>query len=494
MHREMTKGPAPLADDQLQAAEPLLPHRPGEVLNLFATTQLLSTGELHSCDDAPTLSPGGERDTVVDTEAVQRLELPGRYQDAGPIGRGGMGEVRAILDATLRREVAAKTLDRGLARRPGLIDGFVEEAQITAQLEHPNIVPVHDLASDLAGTLYFTMKRVHGQTLQALLQNPDLQPGTSERLSVGLEVFLKVCDAVAFAHSRGVLHRDIKPANIMVGAFGQVYLMDWGLARVHVAGQGVVNLGHGPAAPASKEEGMVGTPGYLSPEMASKRFELVDERADVFGLGAVLYQIVTGRPPFEGDTVEEVLERTAACSFLPPEEDPDVFVPRALARVIERAMARDPGHRQATVGELAKEVRDFLHRGMHLPRQTFEPGQTIVREGEIGTRAYIVTRGKCDAYKTINGVRRVLRTMGPGSLFGESAILGAAPRSATVEATTRVAVLVLDREVLEESFSPDTWEGLFAKTLVERFRELDAQVTSSTREAQANVAPDGRSR
>jgi eukaryotic-like serine/threonine-protein kinase len=402
-----------------------------------------------------------------DPAGYPALNLSSRYEDAGHIGRGGMGEVRAIRDAALGREVAAKMLERSLAANPAFVRGFVEEAQITAQLDHPNIVPVHDLGTDLSGTVYFTMKRVRGQTLEAILADPALALGTSARLATALDVFLKTCDAVAFAHSRGVLHRDIKPANIMVGAFGEVYLMDWGVAKVKATSG---RPGGG------QEEGRVGTPGFMPPEVVNLQYARVDERADIFGLGAVLYEIVTGRPPFRGSTVEEIFEKTVAYELVPPDECGDVLVSKKLARVILRAMAREPEDRYATAGELAGQVREFLHRGLHLPQATFEAGQTIVCEGEIGKQAYIITRGRCEVYKTVGGERRALRAMGPGALFGEAAILDAAPRTATVEAATGVTVLVLTRDVLEDSFSRDTWEGLLAKTLVERFRELDERL------------------
>lgn len=438
---------------------------------------------LRTLDSEDTVAASQPRAIRVRDDQGPTLALEPRYQDAGPIGRGGMGQVRALRDLTLGREIAAKTLDGALAGRTDIHERFVEEAQITAQLEHPNIVPVYDHARDREGTLFFTMKRVLGRTLLQLLSDPALAVGSSERLSVALEVFLKTCDAIAYAHSRGVLHRDIKPANIMVGAFGEVYLMDWGLAKMHGSRPGGVEVLRRPSSVLEQAvEGPVGTPSFMAPEMVNGQHDRIDERADIFGLGAVLYQIVTGRPPFTGTTVQEIMVKNGACDFVPADAIGDAFVPKKLAHVIARAMAREPEDRYANASELSSQVREFLHRGMHLPRETFEAGQTIVREGELGERAYIITRGRCQAFKVLDGERTVLREMGPGSLFGEAAILSSAPRIASVDALTDVTLLVLTREVLEDSFSPDTWEGLLAKTLVERFRELDARMTALGRE------------
>ncbi len=428
-------------------------------------------------------SAGRATEPATDDSELPTIELPGRYTDGGIIGRGGMGAVRSLRDAALRRSVAAKTLDRTLVGQPVYVQGFVEEAQITAQLDHPNIVPVYELGSDVSGTFYFTMKHVRGRTLHALFHDHELPPGSSERLSVGLEVFLKACDAVAFAHSRGVLHRDIKPDNIMVGAYGEVYLMDWGLAKVMRDRAVTVDVPRDPDSPLGRtREGMVGTPAFMAPEVANREFDRVDERVDIFGLGGVLYQLVTGRLPYSGKTVEAVLERTRACDSIPPDAYDDTFVPRKLARVITKAMAPDPADRYATVGELAAQVREFLHRGHHLPRVVHAPGTVIVSEGDPGEHAYIVTRGHCEVYRTIGGERQVLRRLGPGAVFGETAILGSAPRMASVVALTDVTTLVLTRELLEEKLAPDTWEGLLAKTMIERFRELDAKLTTIERE------------
>jgi tRNA A-37 threonylcarbamoyl transferase component Bud32 len=414
---------------------------------------------------------------VVDAPDLPSIHLPGRYRDDGLIGRGGMGAVRSLRDAALRREIAAKTLSPPLAQHALYLQSFVEEAQLTAQLDHPNIVPVYELGTDSTGMLYFTMKRVRGRTLHALLQDPALPPGSSERLSIGLEVFLKTCDALAFAHSRGVLHRDIKPDNIMVGEYGEVYLMDWGLAKIlHDRGSSV-DVPRDPGSPlALSEEAVVGTPSFMAPEMASHAFDRVDERADIFGLGAVLYQIATGRMPYYARSVDDILALAQACNWLPPDAYDDTFVPKKLARVIGKAMARVPADRYPTVVELAAQVREFLHRGHHLPRVVHPAGTVIVREGDPSDRAYIVTRGRCEVYRTVGGERRVLRQLGPGSVFGEAAILGSAPRVASVIALTEVTTLVLTPEILEERLGADTWEGLVTKTLIERFRELDAKL------------------
>jgi serine/threonine-protein kinase len=227
---------------------------------------------------------------------------------------------------------------------------------------------------------------------------------------------------------------------------------------------------------------VVGTPAFMAPEVANRQFHRVDERTDIFGLGCVLYQIVTGRMPFTGKNMDEVMPRIRACDVVPPDAFDDAFVPKKLARVVSKAMAADPGERYATVGELAAQVREFLLRGHHLPRVVHPEGTVIVREGDAGDHAYIITRGRCEVYRMVGGERSVLREMGPGTVFGETAILGSVPRTASVVALTDVTTLVLTRELLEEKLAPDTWEGLLAKTLIDRFRDLDAKLTTLERQ------------
>ncbi|MGE5186546.1 MAG: serine/threonine-protein kinase, partial [Acidobacteriota bacterium] len=215
-----------------------------------------------------------------------------RYRLEGVIGRGGMGEVVAARDEQIGRSVAIKRR-RVQGAAPEVIARFLREARIQGRLDHPAIVPVHEL-HDAGGEPFFVMKQLAGKTLADVI---------AERpRSVLLRAFVDVCLAIEFAHTRGVVHRDLKPANIMVGDFGEVYVLDWGIARV--AGD---DAGRGSFADIDTIEGgataagqLLGTPGYMSPEQI--RGEDVDARSDVYALGCVLFEALVGRPPFVGDS------------------------------------------------------------------------------------------------------------------------------------------------------------------------------------------------
>ncbi len=210
-----------------------------------------------------------------------------RLRDEGEIARGGMGSIRRLYDTDLLRHIAMKVLDIEWAAHPGSKERFLDEARITGQLDHPNIVPIHELVLDARGVpSYFTMTLVDGQTLTSLIAAQKTQRDL-ERL---LEILVRVCDAMAFAHSRGIIHRDLKPDNVMVGSFGQVYVMDWGCAHV------CDDRRFAPRR-ADPEGTVIGTVQYMAPEQAWGRIQQIDHRTDVFALGGILYKMLTGRRP-----------------------------------------------------------------------------------------------------------------------------------------------------------------------------------------------------
>ena len=270
-----------------------------------------------------TFQRGGSGDDPAATACVDppaALDPSGRYALGGEIGRGGMGVVHEGWDRQLQREVAVKVLLREHLGRPEVVRRFLDEARVTGRLSHPGVVAVHELGWSPDGRPYFVMDLVRGRTLAQLLKGraDGASDGASD-LAQFLATFLQVCQAVAHAHSQGVIHRDLKPANVMVGAFGTVKVMDWGLAKA-LGEAGPDAGGDGPAAappdgtdPAATLVGtVVGTPAYLAPEQARGETGRIDRRADVFGLGGILCEILTGQPPYAGADGRETYRRAAA--------------------------------------------------------------------------------------------------------------------------------------------------------------------------------------
>jgi hypothetical protein len=418
---------------------------------------------------------GGEHEVSPALVISEGIPTPANLLVYPELGRGGMGRIHPATDRNLLRHVALKRLDKGLAQQPFYRDGFIAEAQITGQLEHPNIVPVHELAIDERGVPYFTMKLVQGISFHRWLRDTNRALGATDRIEEGLEIFTKVCDAVAYAHHRGVIHRDLKPDNIMVASFGQVYLMDWGLARLT------------KSKPASGEfaqmeaPGAVGTPEYMAPEQARGNPADMDERSDVFGLGAVLYEIVSGKTPYGVHRDPEgILERARAGTVIPIEQAAaGIGVSKRLRDIVAMATAPAPADRYPTVVALQRDVVSFVRGGLYLPRKAFQPGAVIIREGDGADAAYMIVRGRCRAFRAVGDIKETLAIMGPGDVFGEMALLLEEPRAASVEAVEAVTVLVLDKSTMTEGLGVDGWTGALVRALAARFRDLERQVRTS---------------
>jgi WD40 repeat protein/serine/threonine protein kinase len=322
-----------------------------------------------------------EVDSVVESVLAVR-EQEGRYREIRTFAKGGMGRILLVHDTHIGRDVAFKQLlpeMGGCTLRGGvptadaltvpLLARFLQEARITGQLEHPSIVPVYELGYRSDGSLYYTMRLVKGRSLEEeIAARATLQ----ERLGL-LTHFLDLCQAMAYAHSRGVIHRDIKPLNVMIGAFGETVVIDWGIAKargtqdIHVGElRNAVNLLHvtdtGATAKTAYGE-TLGSPYYMPPEQAAGDLEAIDERSDTYALGAVLHTILTGKPPYHGLSVREFLERVS--TFLPqPARQLEPQAPRELAAICTRAMARNPEGRYASAGELAEEIQRYLSGGL----------------------------------------------------------------------------------------------------------------------------------
>ncbi|MBN2191896.1 MAG: protein kinase [Polyangiaceae bacterium] len=410
----------------------------------------------------------GEQPIDARTLRIQGIPTPPHLVVYPELGSGAMGHVHPATDRNLLRHVALKRLDRDLVGEPMYRGGFIAEAQMTGQLEHPNIVPVHDLGFSEAGVPYFTMKLVQGINLDRWLRAHPL--GDPARLSEGLEILLKVCDAVAYAHHRGVVHRDLKPENIMVAEFGQVYVMDWGLARLTktrpASGQ----------ASQMEAPGAVGTPGYLSPEQARGKPAEMDERSDVFGIGAMLYEIVSGRLPYGPDVRKHLALAEQGRVYPIATTGVNLGVARGIGAIADRATAADPLHRYQTVLALQREIRQFLRGGLHLPQASFESGTVIVQEGDVGDAAFMIVQGHCRVYRTDAGRQETLQTLGPGDVFGEMALILDEPRAASVVAEDQVTALVLDQETMHEGLGLDGWTGALVRALAQRFHDLELRV------------------
>jgi len=289
-----------------------------------------------------------------------------RYTEISPFGKGGSAVLLSCRDNNLGRVVMMKVLHKRLASHEHMRARFLREARVTAQLQHPNTVPVYEIGYDRDGGLYFTMKKVEGETLRDILEKQVLgeeQAIETYNLDRLLGVVIQVCNALSYAHAHGVVHRDVKPENIHIGIFGEVILLDWGVAKVWAMDddpgqsefdyQELTDIGQRP-----------GTPLYMSPEQVRGGSE-IDARTDIYSIGVVLYEILTLKEPLRGERVTETFEMIVKEEPIPPaERTPQRQIPRVLASIAMKALKKDPADRFQTMSELISALRDFRSRAI----------------------------------------------------------------------------------------------------------------------------------
>lgn len=304
----------------------------------------------------------------------------GRFRVVRDLARGGLGKVSVAKDDELDREVAIKEILQQFSKSEDARIRFVAEARVTGSLEHPGIVPIYSMGTFTDGRPYYAMRLIRGKSLADRLKELELQAAKGKvRKSIGSDAesrrkgirplinhLIAACNTIAYANSRGVLHRDIKPSNIMLGKYGETIMVDWGLAKalgsinpnpLHSEPPiaDVVESGSQPTAYGS----VMGTPSYMSPEQANGLLGSVDQRSDVFSLGATLYAILVGSAPYEGSDRAEILSRAKNCQFKPP-RDVYSWIPKEINAVCLKAMAKNPQDRYATATELGEDLERFI--------------------------------------------------------------------------------------------------------------------------------------
>ncbi len=347
----------------------------------------------------------GRRSIVEWAESAPEAESAAEFSPAQEkfvvetsIGKGGMGEVFLVTDQDLRRQVAMKVQRRDQSQGRDQRLHFVAEAQATSQLEHPGIPPVHDIGLTKDGQLYFTMKLVQGRTLREVLHDITLkrkEVAKEYNLHKLASVLERVCEAMHFSHEKGVIHRDLKPENIMFGDYGEVHVMDWGLARVEGSTDEYGSFG---VETARTEMGMEtqagaikGTFPYMSPEQA--RGETLDRRSDIYALGCLLYEMLCLHPAFDPSDAELLTKKQMGDIADVRTRNMRRKAPEPLAEICEKALQNDPAARHATADELAEDLRRWLD-GRAEEQRRHEEAERFAAKGKQATKRYLELRGE----------------------------------------------------------------------------------------------------
>ncbi|MEM1224843.1 MAG: serine/threonine-protein kinase [Planctomycetota bacterium] len=296
-----------------------------------------------------------------------------RYSNVRPMAEGGAGTLVSAFDTLIGRTVAIKKLQASLRNNRLERRRLLREARVTAQLQHPNTVPVYDIGEDLVEGVYFVMKRISGENLFETLKRiarGDEETTAAFPIKRRIEIVADACQALAYAHARGVIHRDVKPENICIGNFGEVILLDWGTAKVwgHADdNQPVRQSGLSPGVDESASQLQTltgggqrpGTPLYMSPEQVVG-LRSIDERSDVFSVGVVLYEVLAIREPFRGATIDDTFDRIRTMDVRPPSEArPDDGISEAADRVVMKALAKSPDQRYQSMRSLIADLRSL---------------------------------------------------------------------------------------------------------------------------------------
>jgi serine/threonine-protein kinase len=340
-----------------------------------------------------------------------------RYNEGELLGEGGMGRIHLSHDQRVGRDVAMKVLRRRYSKHADTLARFVREARIQGQLEHPSIVPVYDLMRRQDGTVCFTMKRVHGKTIEQIVEGLNakdkyfIENYPRRKL---LRAFAAACLAIDFAHSRGVLHRDLKPSNIMLGDFGEVYVLDWGLSKVagqpDLAAQRAVALPEEDSGTATVDGAVLGTPGYMAPEQARGETTKMDTRADVYALGTILYEALALQPLHGRGSVSGVMNSTVAgVDARPSFRAPQRSVPAELDAICVKATQLDAAHRFQSARELHDALERYLDGEQDMKVQR-EMAQAHARAAEIAAE-YALSDGPHAHEERVRALHEVGRAL-----------------------------------------------------------------------------------
>ena len=401
-----------------------------------------------------------------------------RYHFVRTLGEGGVGKVDCYFDRHLNRVTAMKTLRKAARNKLRSLRSVIREARLISYLDHPGIVSVYDAFVNDNDDFTYTMKLIQGEVLEDLLYR-DLDDDLS--LTEYIEIFIKLCETMAYVHDKGVLHLDLKPSNIMLGHYGELLIVDWGNARLFDKTPYHTYLSTYKNAQKledleEKEQFISGTPKYMSPEQTTSRRDQLRPTSDIFSVGVFFYELLSKKPPFPAEDLEGQLDQLH--NFDPPSlHTTRPTIPKSLSNICAKMLEKSPADRYQSFHEVIKDIRKYLNSGQNFETKRYQRGEVIFKEGDPGGYALMVLSGYVEITAESDGERKFLANLGEGEVIGELSVFTNQPRTATAKALTPITVKILTQETIEQELDKlSPWIGRMITTLSNRFNKLNRRL------------------
>lgn len=438
----------------------------------------------------PTLIPAPEEPAADIASSRQQLLSPydqehQRYQLLEEIGRGGFGQVSRCVDRFTYRLVASKTLKPQHRDNLAQLRALINESRLVSYLEHPGIVPLYDVYVDEHDNFCYTMKFIEGQPLSEWMRQHVLHQHPFP-IAWCLRIFTRICETLSYAHDKGVLHLDIKPANVMLGTYGEVMILDWGSARLFQPERYenyLRNLGQTEKLfpLVQLEDRLVGTPPYMSPEQAKGEKHRLSPASDIFCAGVLFYQILSSYSPFVSSTMQKFVADLFSPEAPLPLHERRIDIPQRLSRIAARMLAKRPEDRYQNFREVLQDIQDFQNQGSDFEVRTYDTGEIIFREGDIGEYACQIIDGLVEISVHVDGIHQVLAIQGRGEVIGELSIFTNRPRTATIKALQPTTLRLLTAQTINQELEKlNPWVGHMIYRLSQKFIDLSQQLTGSS--------------
>lgn len=404
-----------------------------------------------------------------------------RYQTVQYIGEGGFGAVSCSFDQNLYRATALKKLHARFRDDQQHLQAILNEVRLISYLDHPGVVPIYDAFVNATGDFCYTMKLLEGENLDQVLWGLE-QRGERFPLGQAIKLLTKLSETLAFVHDKGVIHLDLKPSNIMLGRYGEVCILDWGLAHLHDATRYEEYLhAYGKKERIEKiihdrSNRIEGTIPFMSPEQTELKRNQLTPASDIFSMGVVLYLTLSGHAPFSDENTERFFHDIH--QIHPPSlHQIRGDVPFRLSQICHKMLEKNREQRYQSFHDILRDLEDFSYAGQVFEQRVYLPGDILIQQGDRGDQVYQILDGLVEISVEVAGQKKILATRGSGTIIGELAIFTKEPRSATVTALQHTTVKLLNEKMLMEELEKlNPWVGHMIYQLSKRFLDQNQRI------------------